>query len=77
MSTEVSPQVRMANDIAIQFAHLPQRQAAREVANHIKMFWDPRMRAELDRIADSPPPDLDPLALAAARLLRNADATTS
>ncbi|TDD81642.1 formate dehydrogenase [Saccharopolyspora karakumensis] len=74
MSAEVSPQVRMANDIAIQFAHLPPGQAAREVAHHIKMFWDPRMRAELDRLADSPPQDMDPLALEAARLLRSAGA---
>ncbi|WP_406689789.1 formate dehydrogenase subunit delta [Saccharopolyspora sp. ID03-671] len=72
MSDDVSPQVRMANDIAIQFAHLPPRQAAREVAHHITMFWDPRMRTELDHLADTPPQDLDPLALEAARLLRNA-----
>lgn len=76
MSTDVSPQVRMANDIAIQFAHLPPRQAVREVAHHITMFWDPRMKAEFDRFADNPPRDLDPLALAAARFLRNTEANT-
>ncbi|MDI2027155.1 formate dehydrogenase subunit delta [Saccharopolyspora sp. TS4A08] len=75
MSDDVSPQVRMANDIAIQFAHLPPRQAAREVAHHIRMFWDPRMRTELDQLVDTPPQDLDPLALEAARLLRNAHVT--
>ncbi|SFS71717.1 formate dehydrogenase subunit delta [Saccharopolyspora flava] len=76
MSTDVSPQVRMANDIAIQFAHLPARQAAQEVADHIRMFWDPRMKSELDHLVDAPPQDLDPLALAAARLLRNTHATS-
>ena len=71
MSTGESPQARMANDIAVQFAHLPFHQAAGEVAKHIRMFWDPRMRAEFDRFADVPPHDLDPAALEAARLLRN------
>jgi formate dehydrogenase subunit delta len=39
--------VRLANDIAAQFAHEPAPVAARSVANHIRTFWDPRMRAGL------------------------------
>ncbi len=31
--------VRMANQIAANFRHHPEAQAAAEVANHIRMFW--------------------------------------
>lgn len=59
----------MAADIAVQFRHLPPEQAAASIANHIRMFWDPRMKAELRELAENDPDTLDPLALAAARLL--------
>ena len=59
----------MANDIAIQFQHQAPDAAAAAIAEHIRAFWDPRMRAELVRRAESEPAGLDPLALAAARLL--------
>ena len=37
--------VKMANEIGSFFAAWPDRDAARtEVANHLKKFWDPRMR---------------------------------
>ena len=39
--------VRMANQIAANFRHHPEAQAAAEVANHIRMFWPPLMRHEL------------------------------
>jgi formate dehydrogenase subunit delta len=39
--------VRLAGDIADQFRHKPEELAAEAVANHIKMFWDPRMRVSL------------------------------
>ena len=57
----VPPVVRLANDIARQFAHLPGDQASAAVANHIAMFWDPRMRAELAREIDRDASQLDPL----------------
>ena len=69
--TGVSPQARMANDIAVQFTHQPPRQAAVAIANHIKMFWDPRMKSELDEILHDHPEDLHPLAREAAELLRS------
>ncbi|WP_199429803.1 formate dehydrogenase subunit delta [Qaidamihabitans albus] len=71
MSTTTSPQIRMANDIAVQFRHQPPERAAEAICTHIRMFWDPRMKAELLRLMDSEGEDLDPLALAAARLLRD------
>lgn len=57
----VPPVVRLANDIARQFAHLPGDEAAAAVANHIRMFWDPRMRAELAQQIDGDASQLDPL----------------
>jgi len=40
--------VAMANDISAFFAADPDRvEAARNVAVHLKRFWDPRMRREI------------------------------
>lgn len=40
--------VKMANDIGSNFDAWPDRDAAcQEVANHLRKFWDPRMRHEL------------------------------
>ncbi|HET6480270.1 MAG TPA: formate dehydrogenase subunit delta [Actinoplanes sp.] len=66
----MSPPVRMINDIAAQFQHQAPATAAAAIAEHVRAFWDPRMRAELMRRVESEPQLLDPLALAAARLLR-------
>ena len=77
----IAPHVRLANDVAAQFAHLPPDTAAERIATHLRMFWDPRMRAQLLSTVDTVDTvdmaagadgadDLDPLAAAAARLLR-------
>jgi formate dehydrogenase subunit delta len=66
----MSAQVRLANEIAVQFHHQPPDAAAAAIAAHIRMFWEPRMRAELMRWVEIEPESLDPLALEAARLLR-------
>jgi formate dehydrogenase subunit delta len=40
--------VAMANDISAFFAADPDpREAARSVANHLRRYWDPRMRREI------------------------------
>jgi formate dehydrogenase subunit delta len=39
--------VMMANQIAGFFAHRGEAKAVPEVANHLKKFWDPRMRAAI------------------------------
>lgn len=64
------PQVRLANEISVQFAHLPADRAAAEIAKHIHSFWDPRMVRELLAHVDAGSPDLDPLAVSAAERLR-------
>ena len=60
----------MINEIAVQFRHQAPDAAAAAVAEHVRAFWDPRMRAGLMRRAESEPEALDPLALAATRLLK-------
>jgi formate dehydrogenase subunit delta len=62
--------VRLANDIAAQFRHLPPDEAAAEVANHIRRFWDPRMRLALLELADHEQAGLDADVMAAVRVLR-------
>ncbi|PXY31317.1 formate dehydrogenase subunit delta [Prauserella muralis] len=69
MTSTLSPQIRMANDIAVQFHHLPADEAVEAITKHIRMFWDPRMKAELQRLATEDSGSFDPLALAAAKQL--------
>jgi formate dehydrogenase subunit delta len=71
MNHAVPPQVRLANSIAVQFHNRPAEEAANAVANHIRMFWDPRMRTELFSRAETDTADLDPLVLAAVRILQD------
>jgi formate dehydrogenase subunit delta len=71
MTHTMSPQVRMANEIALQFQHWDDKEAAATaIANHIRKFWTPRMRADLlDRVATQPR-SIDPLAISAAQQLQ-------
>lgn len=64
------PTIRLANDIAAQFRHLPEPDAVTAIAGHLRSFWDPRMRAQLLVQVDAVAPELDPLVLAAAQRLR-------
>ncbi len=57
----------MGNDIARQFAHLPEDEAVAAIARHIETFWDPRMRDALRALVASGDDDLDPLLAAAGR----------
>jgi formate dehydrogenase subunit delta len=69
MTRTGSPQVRLINEIALQFGHQPEDQAAERIAAHIRKFWDPRMRADLTLRARTEAAEFAPLALAAAHLL--------
>jgi formate dehydrogenase subunit delta len=60
----------MVNQIAANFAHHPASQAAEEVATHIRMFWTPAMREDLESWIDMGAEELHPLAVEAMRLLR-------
>lgn len=65
----VPPTVRLAGDIAAQFRHRPAEAAAAAVAEHIRQFWDPRMRRDLLAEVDAGV-GTDPLVVAAAEQLR-------
>jgi formate dehydrogenase subunit delta len=55
------PEVRMGNDIARQFAHLPHDKATAAIAGHLRTFWDPRMREILRGAVAAGDDDVDPL----------------
>lgn len=64
----VPPVLRLAGDVAAQFAHLPEAEAARRTAEHLRLFWAPSMRRELVALVASGCVDEGPV-VAAARLL--------
>ncbi len=61
--------VRMANQISDFFNAYPHDEAVRETANHIRNFWDPRMRAQLFEHLSTGGEGLSETALEASRLL--------
>ena len=60
---------RMANQIAVAFEAYPEEEAVKETANHIKSFWDPRMRRQLAEVIANDHAALNPIALAAGKRL--------
>jgi formate dehydrogenase subunit delta len=70
VQTTVRAEIRLANDIAAQFHHMPTEQAADAIAGHIRGFWEPRMRAQLFARVTEGADGLDPLVVAAVALLR-------
>ncbi len=62
--------VRMANQIAGFFRAQPGDAAVAATADHIKKFWDPRMRKDLAVHLQAGGAGLDPLALEAAQSLQ-------
>lgn len=64
--------VRMANQIAAFFDAYPHEEAVVEVANHIKSFWDPRMRKAIACYAGKGGSGLVPTARAAIEQLARA-----
>ena len=70
MSHNEATEIRLINKIVVHFAYLPPEQAVTEVANHVSRFWDPRMKRRLFELVDSETKDFEPVAVAAAALLR-------
>ena len=60
----------MVNKIVVHFGYLPTEQAADAVADHLRRFWDPRMKRRLIELVAAETEHLDPVAVAAAALLR-------
>ncbi|MFI5660320.1 formate dehydrogenase subunit delta [Streptomyces sp. NPDC051684] len=70
MAHTVPAERRMANDIAANQGHLPGAAAAEAIAGHLTKFWDPRMRERLYALVDDGADGLDPLVVAAVKLMR-------
>jgi formate dehydrogenase subunit delta len=61
--------VHMANQIALFFAAYPHDEAVAGVADHLKKFWEPRMRAQLLAYLAEGGTGLHPLVVEGARTL--------
>jgi formate dehydrogenase subunit delta len=59
----------MVNDIVLNLNYLPGDQVVTAVADHVKRFWDPRMKRRLVDLVAAGSGDIDPVVVAAARLL--------
>jgi len=70
MSRNVPTEITLINKIAVHLAYLPNEEAVTEVANHVRRFWDPRMKRRLFELVDSETKDFEPVAVAATALLR-------
>jgi formate dehydrogenase subunit delta len=68
--------VYMANQIGKFFASQGQEQAAAGTADHIRKFWDPRMRAEIVAYLKAGGRGLDPVARTAVERLPEAKPST-
>ena len=69
MSSEDADLVRMANQIAAFYGPYPHEEGFAGVQQHIKDFWEPRMRRAFDALVEKGGAGLSPLALEAARAL--------
>jgi formate dehydrogenase subunit delta len=69
--------VMMANQIAKFFETQGETRALPQIAQHIKDFWDPRMRKMIQAHVAEGGAGLDPLALAALKTLQPVAAPAS
>jgi formate dehydrogenase subunit delta len=70
--------VSMANDIGAFFNAEPDKhEAARNIASHLKRFWDPRMRREIVAHHREGGAGLDPVVSSAVELLANQELGSS
>jgi formate dehydrogenase subunit delta len=66
--------VHKANQISLFFASYPQDEAVAGVADHLKKFWEPRMRRQLIEYIDDGGQGLHPLVAPAVALIKAAEA---
>jgi formate dehydrogenase subunit delta len=62
--------IYMANQIGRFFAHRPPDAAAVDIAEHLRKFWDPRMRGQIIAKLDQPDAEMDPAVRRAVESLR-------
>jgi len=63
--------VYMANQIGKFFKSQGKENAVAGIADHIKSFWDPRMRAEIRKTLETGGQELDPLVREAIAQIKN------
>lgn len=68
--------VHMANQIAMFFASYPRDEAVASVTDHLKKFWEPRMRKQIIEYVVHGGPGLHELALEAVRNLQPLEHTS-
>jgi len=67
--------VHMANQVASFFGSYPEAEAIESTANHLKSFWDPRMRRQIEaHLAEKAGAGLSHIALEAVRRIAAKDA---
>ena len=67
--------VYMANQVAGFFGSYPEPEAIEGTFTHLRSFWDPRMRREIEaHLANTGGAGLTPIALAAVKRLAEKDA---
>lgn len=62
--------IRMAAEIADFFKSYPDERATREIAEHINLFWTPKMREAFLTAAKQPEHRLPPLLMAASQKIK-------
>lgn len=62
--------IRMTHQIAAFYEPYPEAEAVAGIATHLRSFWDPAMRAQLDALAETDPDRFAARVLAAVRSLR-------
>lgn len=66
--------VHMANQVASFFASYPEAEAIESTASHLKSFWDPRMRREIEaHLAEKAGAGLSHIALEAVKRIAAKD----
>jgi formate dehydrogenase subunit delta len=68
---DVQKLVMMANQIGAFFTAQGEREAPAAIADHLKKFWDPGMRADIVRHLETGGAGLDPSVREAVKLLRS------
>jgi len=67
--------IYMANQVASFFESYPEKEAIENTFGHLKAYWDPRMRREIEaHLAEKAGDGLDPISLAAVKRLAEMDA---
>jgi formate dehydrogenase subunit delta len=69
--------IYMANQIGKYFNRQGEEKAVAGIAEHIRLYWDPRMRASIFAHLDAGGAGLDPFALKAIEQLKDAAGSTA